>query len=177
MVCLFLDRDGVLNHRIAGDYVRNRSQWEWLPMAKEAFVLLGKYFDTIVIVSNQQGVGKGYFSLSDLSDLTEFFVAEIQEIGGKIDKVYYCPHLKSDNCTCRKPKIGMAVQAKVDFPTIDFTQSILLGDSLSDLEFGKNLGMKTVFIATEQLPPNWQHCDATYPSLWDFALAYSVLSM
>lgn len=177
MKYLFLDRDGVLNHRIPGDYVRNATQWQWLEGSKEAFVLLAQHFDRIFLVSNQQGVGKGLFLEADLQQLSDFFVAEIVDVGGKIDKCYYCTHLKSANCDCRKPHIGMALQAKNDFPEIDFSQSVLLGDSLSDMEMGKSAGMKTVFIATEKLPESWEYVDSVYPSLWEFALGFCLLDI
>lgn len=149
---LFLDRDGVLNKRIAGDYVRSISQWEWLPGAKEAIPLLNQHFDRIVLVSNQQGVGKGYFSQDDLQTLTQFFLEEITQVNGKLDAAFYCTHLSSDKCTCRKPQIGLALMAQNAFPDIDFAHSLMVGDSLSDMEMGKNAGMRTIFVCTEQSP-------------------------
>ena len=171
---LFLDRDGVLNRRIPDDYVRSIAQWEWLPNVLEALAILSRKFETIVLVSNQQGVGKGWFSQEDLQTLTDFFLAEITQNGGRIDKAYYCTHLKTDECTCRKPLITMALQAQSDFPKIVFSQSLMLGDSLSDMQFGKNAGMKTVFIKTERTPDSaeMQWIDETYGSLWEFAVQY-----
>lgn len=169
MKTLFLDRDGVLNKRIVDDYVRSVEMWEWLPGAKEAFRLLKEKFGRILIVSNQQGVGKGLFSEADLQALTHFFVAALEEAGGHIDAVYYCTHLKADNCECRKPLTGMALRAQQDFPDIDFAQSVMLGDSLSDMEFGKKLGMRTVFVCTEGPPADYIFVDETVASLGEFA--------
>lgn len=169
MKTLFLDRDGVLNKRIVDDYVRSVEMWEWLPGAKEAFKQLKERFGRIVLVSNQQGVGKGLFSEADLQALTRFFVSAIEEAGGHVDAVYYCTHLKTDNCDCRKPLGGMALRAQQDFPEIDFTQSVMLGDSLSDMEFGKKLGMRTVFVCTEGPPADYTHVDETVESLAAFA--------
>lgn len=172
---LFLDRDGVLNRRIPDDYVRNPDQWEWLPGALEALSLFAGYFEIIVIVSNQQGVGKGLFSETDLHTLTRFFLEDIRENGGRIDKVFYCTHLKKEDCACRKPGTGMATLAKEAFPQIDFSASLMTGDSLSDMQFGKNAGMKTVFITTERQPePEEQPwIDACYGSLKELAEAMS----
>ena len=75
----------------------------------------------------------------------------IHAVGGRIDKIYYCPHLESDDCSCRKPRPGMALQAQNDFPEIDFTKSIMVGDGIHDIIFGHKLGMKTVFITSETI--------------------------
>lgn len=170
---LFLDRDGVLNRRIPDDYVRNFSQWEWLPGVLDALSVFVQHFEVIVLVSNQQGVGKGLFSEDDLQALTATFLDEIKGNNGRIDKVFYCTHLKSENCTCRKPLIGMAMLAKKSFPQIDFSRSLMVGDSLSDMQFGKNAGMKTVFIATEAMPePDaFQWIDECFGSLSELAEA------
>ena len=168
LMFLFLDRDGVINKRIVGDYVRNLSQCEWQPQAAEAIALLSQYFERILVITNQQGVGKGYFSMENVAEIHAFIAAEIADKGGKIAAFYVCPHLKTDNCDCRKPQIGMALQAKKDFPEIDFSQSVMVGDSLSDMEFGRNAGMKTVFIATDGEKES-PLIDEMYENLWEFA--------
>ncbi len=174
---LFLDRDGVINQRIVDDYVRNLLQWQWLPQALEAIVRLSPHFEHIFVVTNQQGVGKGYFSMESVAEIMEFMTKSVAESGGNISDFYCCPHLKSDNCACRKPKIGMALQAKNKFPNIDFSQAIMVGDSFSDMEFGRNAGMKTVFIRTDNVPQVHQlHLvDEMYDSLWDFALRFETV--
>ena len=168
---LFLDRDGVINKRIVGDYVRNLSQWQWLPQSEEAVAVLSHHFERIFVITNQQGIGKGYFSMENVQEIFAFMAENIAPKGGKIDGFYCCPHLKTDNCTCRKPQIGMALQAQKDFPEVDFSQSMIVGDSISDMEFGRNSGMKTVFITTDFVPKeNQLHLiDEMYESLWEFA--------
>ncbi len=177
---LFLDRDGVLNRRIPDDYVRSFAQWEWLPKAKEALSILAVHFEVIVITSNQQGVGKGLFTTEDLLLLTDFFLLEIHEYGGRIDKVYYCTHLKKEECACRKPRTGMAFMAVRDFPQLDFSSSIMVGDTISDMEFGKKCGMKTAYIATEKtlcLEEKEKWADACFDSLYAFALLFQTNSL
>jgi histidinol-phosphate phosphatase family protein len=143
---LFLDRDGVINRQIKGDYVRDISRFEWLPGSQEAITGLSRLFGRIIIVTNQQGIGKGLMTKADLDDIHQYLQNNIKAAGGKIDKIYYCPYLSTENQPCRKPDIGMALQAKADFPDINFEKSIMVGDSVSDMEFGKNAGMKTAMI-------------------------------
>jgi histidinol-phosphate phosphatase family protein len=138
---LFLDRDGVINRRIEGDYVRNQSQLELLPGAIDAIVRLGKQFRYVIVVTNQQGIGKGLMSAADVAKMHEYIIGQVQAVGGCIDRIYCCPSLASDNDPNRKPDIGMGLQAKRDFPDIDFSRSLMIGDSESDMLFAEKLGM------------------------------------
>jgi len=152
---LFLDRDGVINRRLMDDYVKSWSEFAFLPGVPEAIAAFAKVFGRIVVVTNQQGIAKGLMTESDLQSIHHQMVLEIQKAGGRIDKVYFCPHHRQDNCACRKPRIGMAKQAKADFPEIDWQRSIMVGDTPSDIEFGRNAGMRTVFVSThEHAPPH-----------------------
>lgn len=164
---LFLDRDGVINRRLLDDYVKSWSEFEFLPGVPEAIAGFSERFGRIVVVTNQQGIAKDLMTESDLQSIHNQMILEIQKVGGRIDKVYYCPHHRQDNCACRKPRIGMAEQAKADFPEIDFATSIMIGDTPSDIEFGKRAGMRTVFVSTtEHAPP---HADLQVASLAVFA--------
>ena len=149
---LFLDRDGVINRRLLDDYVKRWDEFEFLPGVKEAIAKLSRIFGRVVIVSNQQGIGKGLMTEKDLDHIHSMMVHEIEEAGGRIDAIYHCPELKEKNPECRKPKPGMALQAQKDFPEIDFEKSVMIGDSESDIEFGKRLGMLTVFTKKLTLP-------------------------
>lgn len=168
---LFIDRDGVINKRIVGDYVRDTKEWQWLPKVVEAIVILSHHFERVFVITNQQGIGKGYFSIENLDEIHSLIIKRITKKGGKIDGIYYCPHLKTENCDCRKPKIGLALQAQRDFPEVDFRESIMVGDTISDMEFGRNAGMKTVFITTDHEPSeaHLHLIDEVYGSLWEFA--------
>jgi len=159
---LFLDRDGVINKKIEGDYVRNWEQFEFLPNVIEALKILNTLFDRIIIVTNQRGIGRGLMTIKDLEDIHNNMMNIFVKNSIKIDKIYYCPHdYEKEICNCRKPKIGMALKAKKDFPNIDFRNSIMVGDSFSDIEFGKNAGMKSFLLGNEE---------ADFKDLYDFAL-------
>lgn len=147
---LFLDRDGVINRRTPGDYIRNWSGFFFLEGVPEAIAKCNTIFDRVLVVTNQQGIGKGLMSEADLVDIHQRMIQKLNEQDAQIHKAYYCPHLKTENCVCRKPRVGMAMQAKVDFPAIQFHQSIMVGDSLTDIQFGCRLGMETVWIDTKE---------------------------
>lgn len=143
---LFLDRDGVISKKLENDYVKNWSEFEFLPDVLKAIAVFSKIFGKIIIVTNQRGLGKNLMTVSDLQEIHSKMLSEIEKAGGRIDAIHFCPHLIEENCNCRKPKIGMALQAKNHFPDIDFKKSVMVGDSLMDMEFGKRLEMKTVWI-------------------------------
>lgn len=153
---LFLDRDGVLNERPPGDYVKTPAAFLLLPGAVEAVAMLSRHFSPVVVVTNQAGIGKGLMTEADLSAIHDVLHTAVSRAGGRIDRVYHCPHRADAGCDCRKPGVGMALRAQADFPGIDFEKSWMVGDSASDLLFGQSLGMKTALIAgkteeTEQL--------------------------
>ncbi|MBO5809391.1 MAG: HAD family hydrolase [Bacteroidales bacterium] len=163
---LFLDRDGVINVRIIDGYVTKTEEFEFLPNVIEAFKIFKNKFKRIIVVTNQQGVGKGVMTIEDVISVHNYMNQQIENQGGKIDKIYFCPQLKSVKDNYRKPSPQMAFFAKDDFPEIDFSKSIMVGDMNSDIEFGKNAGMKTVFIGDNELKIN---PDSRYNSLYDFA--------
>ncbi len=146
---LFLDRDGVINKHLPGDYVKNIEQFEFLPGVLDALVHFSSYFTHIVVVTNQQGIGKGLYTEDDLKEVHTFMLKKITEAGGRLDAVYFCPSLEKNNDPCRKPNIGMGLQAQQDFPAIDFKQSVMIGDSMSDMQFGRNIGMFTIWISSD----------------------------
>ncbi len=146
---LFLDRDGVINKKIDNDYVKQWIEFEFIEGVLDALKFLNTVFGNIIVVTNQQGIGKKLYRKEDLELIHKNMLYEIAYHGGKIDKVYFSPYLKSENHPFRKPGIGMALKAKEDISTINFKQSIMIGDSMSDMEFGRNAGMKTIYISEE----------------------------
>mgnify|MGYP001278707741 CR=1 FL=1 len=110
-----------------------------MPKALFALTELAKKFERIIIITNQQGIGKGIMSKDDLNILHQKMIDEIEKAGGQIDKIYFCLHLEKDNCNCRKPKIGMIENAINDFPSINLQKAYLIGDSLSDIQAGERL--------------------------------------
>jgi len=166
---LFLDRDGVINKRIENDYVRKWEQFEFLLGVIDAMKELSSIFNRIIIVTNQRGIGKGLMTEDDLKNIHNNMLKAFLKNGIKIDGIYHCPHdYEKKICDCRKPKIGMALQAKQDFPEIDFKKSIIVGDSEADMRFGKNLGMISVLIGTNS---NLSSCaDFCFGTLYEFSI-------
>jgi len=175
---LFLDRDGVINEEIVGSYITTWSEFQFHDGALEALKSLSKLFGTIVVVSNQRGVGRGIMTLETLIDIHTRMTEEVRKNGGRIDKIYTSTAI-SDNDHNRKPNSGMALQAKEDFSDVDFRRSIMVGNSMSDMEFGKRLNMHTVFLTTKHEPFELPHdlIDEQYPSLlaWEQSLAAVVM--
>jgi histidinol-phosphate phosphatase family protein len=168
---LFLDRDGVINTRIIGGYVQKWEQFEFLPGVTEALKILSKKFYKIIVVSNQQGIGKGLMTEKELETLHQRMTAEIEQAGGRIDQVYHSPHLEKEKSVLRKPNVGMALMARKEFPEINFKRSMMVGDSISDMVFGKKLNMVTVFLSDDfdQARKNHSLIDFKFPDLFSFA--------
>lgn len=146
---LFLDRDGVINERLPGEYVTSWESFKFLPGVLDALSVFAVNFRRIFIVTNQAGIEKGLYSHDDLSQIHEQMMEYIQYHGGRIDEIYYCPFKGDLDPLCRKPNPGMALEAQKDFPEIDFSRSIMVGDSDSDIAFGNNLGMKTILVGNK----------------------------
>lgn len=167
---LFLDRDGVINYEKEADYIYNRNEFRFYPGAPEALAFFAKRFGKIVIVTNQKGVGKGLMTDAALNDIHTYLQETIQAAGGRIDRIYYCPDL-DDNSPNRKPNPGMAMQAKADMPEINFEKSIMVGNRMSDMLFGRNAGIYTVFLATTHAETPFPHpnIDLRFNDLTAFA--------
>ena len=163
---LFLDRDGVLNVETPGTYVTSWEEFVFCDGVLDALRSLNDIFGRIVIVTNQRGVGRGIMPLEALLTINHNMVAAISAAGGRIDKIYACTAVSDDDHN-RKPNTGMATQAKEDFSEIDFRRSVMVGNSMSDMEFGKKLSMHTVFLTTKHAPYLLPHdfIDEQYDSL------------
>lgn len=171
---IFLDRDGVLNHQKEGSYIFTWDEFVFYEGVLEAMYFFATKFQYIFIVTNQRGVGKGLMTESDLQQIHTKMKKSIELAGGRIDGIYYCTELESIN---RKPNPGMAMQAQHDFSGIDFSRSIMVGNSMSDMEFGRNIGATTVFLTTTNPSVNKEdkNIDTVYTSLADFASALQSL--
>lgn len=144
---LFLDRDGVINVERHLDYVKNYSEFQFMPGLPDSLAKLAAIFPRIVIVTNQRGIGRGLMTDADLDDIHQHMLEEINAAGGRIDRIYYCSSMDNDHPD-RKPNPGMAFHAKADIPGIDLASSIVVGNNISDMEFGRNAGMHTVHVRT-----------------------------
>jgi len=167
---LFLDRDGVINKEVLGDYVLRTSQFFFYDETLIALEILNRYFGTIVIVTNQKGVGRGAMTQADLNEIHDNMMKEIVIKGGRIDKIYFATDLENDS-PYRKPQIGMALHAREDFPQINFSKSIMAGNKITDMEFGRSAGIATVFIASTNPETAFPHelIDARFNTLYEFA--------
>jgi D-glycero-alpha-D-manno-heptose 1-phosphate guanylyltransferase len=171
---LFLDRDGVINKDKIGSYIFNPDEFIFLNGAPELFKKLTHKFGRIIVVTNQRGVGRGLMSEEDLKAIHLKMITALNDVGGKVDGIYFSPAIEN-NDPCRKPNPGMAFIAKSDFPSIDFSKSIIAGNKHSDMLFGKNAGMYTVYIASTNPEFAYPHpdIDLRFDLLRDFANALS----
>ncbi|MEP6467265.1 MAG: HAD-IIIA family hydrolase [Parafilimonas sp.] len=169
---LFLDRDGVINVEKKDHYVLNSSEFIFLDGVQQAIKILSEIFGLILIASNQRGVAKQLMTIEDLYNVHDYMLKEIIKHKGRIDKIYFCADLDNTSFN-RKPNPGMALQAQKDFPKIDFSKSIMVGNKLSDMQFARNTGMHAVFIASTNPDTPFPHenIDIRFNSLLEFANA------
>jgi D-glycero-D-manno-heptose 1,7-bisphosphate phosphatase len=169
---LFLDRDGVLNYEKPFDYIYTYEEFTFYDGVPEAVKVLTEKFARIILTSNQRGVGKGLMSEQDLLDIHKKMLQDLEAAGGKIDKIYYSIGATDDD-PMRKPHPGMALQAKKDFPQIEFSKSVIVGNNLSDMDFGRSVGMFTIFLKTTHPLQALPHpsIDLAFNSLAAFAKA------
>ncbi|MFH0824201.1 MAG: HAD family hydrolase [Pseudomonadota bacterium] len=190
---VFLDRDGVINRKLPEDrYVRSVDEFHFLPGVMQALGVLRELGFLLVVVTNQRGIARGMMTEKDLDDVHAFMRDQAAKWGTPLDAVYHCPHDKWENCSCRKPKPGMLIQASLDLD-IDVARSYLAGDSDSDIKAGIAAGARTVRIlpddgtrdaevspdiSSEGLPNETESsaktmakvpADFTFPSLLEFA--------
>lgn len=147
---LFLDRDGVINKRLYNDYVKNVDEFEFIEGVTEALSILKNFFHPIIVVTNQQGIGKGLMTTEQLEVIHNHMITEIARHEGRIDKVFFSPDLKNTNSFTRKPAVGMALKSRKLFPSLHYKNCIMAGDSYSDILFGHRLGMTTVLIGSDK---------------------------
>jgi len=146
---VFLDRDGVINRKAPeGEFVHRWEEFHLLPSVPQAIVRLNRAGIAVLVVSNQRGIALGLYTLQDVAAIHDRLQHELGGFGARIDGYYICPHDRQD-CNCRKPRSGLFAQALAEFPEITASASAMVGDSLSDIEFGRNLGMFTIFIEND----------------------------
>jgi rfaE bifunctional protein nucleotidyltransferase chain/domain len=143
---IFLDRDGTLNIDL-GTYAYKIEDGKLYPGVVEGIAMLSKLDYRILVISNQAGIGKEVFSVKEAERFNQHIKRIIEDGSGRIDKSYMCPHTPEDNCNCRKPKIGMFLEAKKDFG-LDLNRCFYVGDKTSDIEAGRRAGCKTILVKT-----------------------------
>ena len=146
---ILLDRDGVLNKKAPkAQYVGIWEEFEWLPGAKEALGMLKSAGYTVIVITNQAGIGRCLMRESDLSEIHSRMNKELQKNGAVIDAFYYCPHGWDEGCDCRKPKPGMFFQAQRNFH-LDLSRTFYIGDDIRDVEAGRAAGCPTLLVSSE----------------------------
>ncbi len=131
---IVLDRDGVIN-RDSDDYIKSTDEWQPIPGSLAAIASLYKAGYRVFVFTNQSGVARGYFSEEVLAQIHQKMVVAVEALGGKIEKIFYCPHGPNDNCDCRKPKPGMLRQLEL-YLNDTLENAIVVGDSMRDIDAG-----------------------------------------
>lgn len=166
---VFLDRDGVINRKLKGDYVKDWSEFAFLPGARKGVQLLKKSGFITVVVTNQRCISKGVATLDKLTEIHTRMISEIVRSGGSIDALYFCPHGIDEGCGCRKPAPGMVAKAFRDFEArgirIDAGESYLIGDEDKDMLAGKAAGLRTIRIGAGRKGPVHPMADRQAKSL------------
>jgi D-glycero-D-manno-heptose 1,7-bisphosphate phosphatase len=143
---VFLDRDGVINRKAPeGQYIGHWSDFHLLDGAESAIAALNHAGRRVIVVTNQRGVALGLYTTKDVDALHARLQAHLTAHGAHIDAFYYCPHDKNQ-CDCRKPKTRLFEDAFRDFPDASTANSIVVGDSISDIEAARKLGVPAIFI-------------------------------
>ena len=163
---VFLDRDGVINRRVVDRYVRDWSEFSFLPGTVRAIRMLKELGFLVVVVTNQQGIGRGLMTEADLHGIHRRMIQEMERGGSVVDAVYYCPHTDESACPCRKPETGMLDQAARELK-IELGRSYMVGDSPSDVEAARRAGCRPVFIGIPEDRPE-KDCPV-FPDLLSFA--------
>lgn len=144
---VFLDRDGTINRKAReGEYVTRWEHFEFLPGAVEAIRLLGEQRIRVFVVTNQRGVARGKMSEAQVAEIHARMLEHLRKEGGAVERVYHCPHEKA-SCDCRKPELGMFLQAQREHEGVDFSRAAVIGDSRGDIEAALRLGSLPVLVA------------------------------
>jgi histidinol-phosphate phosphatase family protein len=171
---LFLDRDGVINKRLLNKYIKNTQEFIFEENALKAIELLSKIFYKIVVVTNQQGIGKGLMSTQELNTVHNYMLNSVEQANGKLHLILHSPYLNEENHISRKPNIGMINFAKETFDDIDLQHSYMVGDMPSDMKLARNANLKAIYIENQ-----YESCsdyDFRFKSLYQFSQQQFILS-
>ncbi len=168
---VFMDRDGTIN--VDFGYVYRKQNLRFLPNAVRGLRLLQDFKYLLIIVSNQSGIGRGYYTLRDYRQFTNHFLSFLKSKGVRIHAEYMCPHKPSAHCTCRKPKLKNYKKAIREF-VIDTKASFVIGDKTEDIRAGSLLGCRTILVKTGkagkdnqyEVSPDYRATNLYDASLW-----------
>jgi len=147
MKIIFLDRDGVINQD-SDKFVKNIDEFNLIPGSVDAIANLSQAGFKVVVCTNQSGLGRGLFTMEDLNEMHEWLHQSVEQAGGTIDVIMFCPHTPEDNCACRKPKPGMILDICERFNLEDLSSVIMIGDSIRDLQAIANVGGIPILVKT-----------------------------
>jgi D-glycero-D-manno-heptose 1,7-bisphosphate phosphatase len=176
---VILDRDGVINFDT--NYIKSPDEWVPIPQSLEAIAALGQRGYTVVVATNQSGIGRGYFDIAALEAIHHKMRMAVASVGGSIEKIYYCPHLPTDNCTCRKPLTGMFDQIAVDFG-VSLIGVPAIGDSLRDIQVAQSVHAQPMLVRTGKGAQTLEThrgllADvACYENLWEAVMRFACYS-
>jgi D-glycero-D-manno-heptose 1,7-bisphosphate phosphatase len=149
----FVDRDGTINvKRPEGHYVTSADELELLPRAGEAIALLNESGFKVIVITNQRGIALGRMTEADLAAIHRRLLDELSVAGARVDAIYHCPH-GAGECDCRKPEVGLVLRAAREHPDLLLEESIVIGDSPSDVEVGVRLGLRTILVGGAAAAP------------------------
>jgi|TARA_B110000438_G_scaffold18874_1_gene17489 D-glycero-D-manno-heptose 1,7-bisphosphate phosphatase len=161
---IFLDRDGTISHDPYG-YINSLSEYHFFDYTFEALEILSKYTNKFIIVTNQSGLASGKIDIENLEEINSFIYKEFEKRNLPLKKIYFSENYDEGYDSMRKPGIGMFVKAKEDF-NIDLSKSLMIGDSIVDMQVGDRLDMKTIFLLTgfgkEYLAEVKEKCDPDF---------------
>ncbi|MFY8128384.1 MAG: D-glycero-alpha-D-manno-heptose-1,7-bisphosphate 7-phosphatase [Chitinophagaceae bacterium] len=169
---LFIDRDGVINKEKKEDYIYTWEEFEFLEGVLEGLKICNHFFDNIILITNQRGIGRGLMTHQNLETLHTKMLEVIKTNGGRIDAIYYCAD-DDNNSPNRKPNPGMAFKAVKDYPHINLQKTLMVGNRISDMKFARNAGVQSVFVATTHPEIAYPHeaIDYRFDNLLAFAKA------
>jgi D-glycero-D-manno-heptose 1,7-bisphosphate phosphatase len=163
---VFIDRDGTISEEVG--YINHASRFRTFPYAAAAIKYLNDHGWLAVVITNQAGVARGYFSEDMIKTVHGQMVEELARGGARLDAIYYCAHHPSVgeppyrvDCDCRKPKPGLISRAAKDFE-IDLAESWMVGDRYSDVELARNAGVKSAFVLSGYGRGEWEHQRSTW---------------
>jgi len=142
---VFLDRDGTISEEVG--YLNHVSRFHIFPFVPAAIRKLHEAGFAVIVVTNQSGVGRGYFPESLVQTVHDTMTKELASDGASLDAIYYCPHIKADDCDCRKPNIGMLKRAAKE-NALDLSRSFVVGDRHGDVELARNAGARSILVRT-----------------------------
>lgn len=164
---VFLDRDGVINRRRVGDWVRTPEQLEILPGALEAIARLSRAERSPIVITNQSGIGRGQMTLADVERVNAHLTRIVAEAGGRLRGILVCPHAPTDGCACRKPGVALFEQAAAAWG-LDLSKAAMIGDAASDIEAARRAGLAKALLVTDPVagyPGSAPAPDAEFDSL------------